>query len=60
MQELQETQVQYLGQVDLLEEEMQPTLGFLPEKLHGQRSMAGYSSRGRTELNMTEWLSTQV
>ena len=28
------------------------------ENPHGQRSLAGYSSRGWKELDMTEWLST--
>ena len=28
------------------------------ENPHGQRSLAGYSPRGRTELDMTEQLST--
>ena len=27
---------------------------FLPEKFHGQRSLAGYSPWGREESNMTE------
>ena len=31
---------------------------FLPGKLHGQRSLAGYSPWGGKELDMTEWLST--
>ena len=30
----------------------------LPGKSHGQRSLAGYSSRGHKELDMTEQLST--
>ena len=32
---------------------------FLPGKVHGQRSLAGYSPWGRKELDMTEWLSIQ-
>ena len=32
----------------------QPIPGFLPEKLHGQRSLVGYSRRGHKELAMTE------
>ena len=35
--------LQSLGLEDTLEEEMQPTPVFLPEKSHGQRSLAGYS-----------------
>ena len=32
----------------------QPTKVFLPGKSHGQRNLAGYSSWGRKELDMTE------
>ena len=32
----------------------QPTPVFLPGKSHGQRSLVGYSPRGRKELDMTE------
>ena len=32
----------------------QPTPVFLPGESHGQRSLAGYSSWGRKELDMTE------
>ena len=32
---------------------------FLPGKLHGQRSLAGYSPWGHKELDMTEQPSTQ-
>ena len=35
----------------------QPTPVFLPGKSHGQRILAGYSPRGRKELNMTERLN---
>ena len=35
----------------------QPTPVFLPGESHGQRSLAGYSPRGRKELDMTERLS---
>ena len=34
----------------------QPTPVFLPGKSHGQRSLAGYSPWGRTELDKTEQL----
>ena len=30
---------------------------FLPREFHGQRSLAGYSSWGHKESDMTEWLS---
>ena len=32
----------------------QPTAVFLPKKLHGQRSLAGYCPWGHKELDMTE------
>ena len=34
----------------------QPTPVFLPGKSHGQRSLVGYSPRGRKELNTIEQL----
>ena len=37
--------------------EWQPTLVFLPEKSHGQRSLVGYSLWGCKESDMTEQLS---
>ena len=36
----------------------QPTPVFLPEKSHGQRSLAGYSSWGCKESDTIEWLSS--
>ena len=37
----------------------QPTPVFLPVRgIHGQRSLAGYSPRGRKESGMTLWLNT--
>ena len=39
--------------------EWQPTPVFLPGESHGQRSLEGYSSWGRTESDKTEQL-TQV
>ena len=38
----------------------QPTPVFLPEGFHGQRSLAGYSPRGRRESDKTERLSTHT
>ena len=35
----------------------QPTLEFLPGESHGQKSLVGYSARGRRELDMTEQLN---
>ena len=37
----------------------QPTPVFLPEKSHGQRSLADYSPWGHKELDRTEWLSSR-
>ena len=37
-----------------------PTPVFLPEKSHGQRSLAGYSPWGHKESDMAEWLSTHT
>ena len=38
----------------------QPTLLYLPEKSHGQRSLEGYSPKGCKEANTTERLSTHT
>ena len=38
----------------------QPTPVFLPGEFHGQRSLAGYSTWGHKELDMTEQLSTAI
>ena len=67
MQELQDTQLQPLGQ-ELLHIwgaifwsiKWQPTSAFLPEKFHGQRSLVDYSPWGRKESDMNEQLSMQV
>ena len=32
----------------------QPTLVFLPGKLHGQRSLAGYSPRGHSQTRLSD------
>jgi len=37
--------------------EWHPTPVFLPEQSHGQRILAGYSTQGRIELDMTERLT---
>ena len=47
MQEMQEMQIQSLGWEDTWSRKWQPTPVFLPEKFHGQRSLA--SVRGVTE-----------
>ena len=56
---LQETQFRCLGWEDPLEEEMETTPVFLPEKSHGQRSLAGYSPTRCKESDTTEQLSTR-
>ena len=43
---MQETRVQSLGQEDPLEKQIATHSIFLPEKLHGQRSLVGYSPWG--------------
>ena len=51
---MQETQVQSLGWEDPLEKEMAIHSSILAGKLHGQRSLAGYSPRGGKESDTTE------
>ena len=53
---MQETQVQSLGQEDLLEKEMATHSSTLAWKIHGWRSLAGYSPWGHKELDTTERL----
>ena len=43
-----------LGWEDPLDRKWQPASVFLPGKLHGQRSLAGYSPWGHRESDMTE------
>ena len=50
---MQETQVQSLGWEDLWEEEMATHPSILAWKIHRQRSLAGYSPRGRKEPDTT-------
>ena len=54
MQETLETQVWSLGWEDPLEEETAPNPVFFLGKVHGQRSLAGYSPRGCKDSDMTE------
>ena len=49
-------QVRSLGQADPLEEGMATHSNILPGESHEQRSLVGYSPRGRKELGMTERL----
>ena len=51
---IQETWLWSMGWEDPLEEEMATTPVFLPEKSYGQGSLAGYSSKGCKESDMTE------
>ena len=60
MQVTQETQVQSLGQEEPSSRKWQPALIFLLAKLHGQRSLAGYSPLGHKESDMTECLYTHT
>ena len=43
---MQETQIQFLGWEDPVEEKWQPTPVFLPGEFHGQRSLVAYSPWG--------------
>ena len=43
-----------LGGEKLLEEDMQPTLVFLPGEPHGQRSLLSFGPQGRKESDITE------
>ena len=54
---MHETQLWTLGWEDPLEQEMQPTLVFLPGTFHGQRCPVGYSPWNRKQLDITVWLT---
>ena len=54
-----ETWVQSLCQEDPWRRKWHPTPVFLPGESHGQRSLAGYSPRGRKESDTTERLNFQ-
>ena len=51
---MQETWVRSLGQEDTPEKGMVTHSSILAGEFHGQRKLAGYSPRGRKELDMTE------
>ena len=55
-----ETQVQSLGQEDLLEKGWLPSPIFLPGESHGERSLVGYSSLGHKESDRTEELTLSL
>ena len=44
----------WIGKIPPWRRKWQPTPVFLPGESHGQRSLAGYSPWGHTELDMTE------
>ena len=50
---MRETQVRSLDQEDSWRREWLPTLVFLPEEFHGQRSLLDYSPWGPKELDMS-------
>ena len=53
---MQETRVRSLGQEDPLEKEMAIRSSTIAWKIHGQRSLVGYSPWGRKESDMSELL----
>ena len=53
---MQETQFQSLGREDPLEKEMATHSSVLAWKIHGRRSLVGYSPWGRKESDTTERL----
>ena len=53
MQETQDMKVQSLGQEDPLEKEMATHFNILAQRIHGQKSLVGYSPRGCKELDTT-------
>ena len=57
MHETQETKVQSLGGEDPLEKGMATHSSILPGQFLRQRSLAGYSPRGRKEPDMIERLN---
>ena len=55
---MQETWVRSLGREDPLEEGMATLSSTLAWRIHGQRSLVGYSPGGVTESDTTERLTT--
>ena len=51
---MRETQVQSLGREDPVEKEMATHSGILAWRIHGWRSLVGYSPRGHKESETTE------
>ena len=54
MQEIKVMQVQPLSQEDPLEESMATHSSVLAWRIHGQKSLAGYSPQGHRESDTTE------
>ena len=54
MHGMQEIQAQSLHREDALEEEMATHSSILARRIHGQRSLVGYSPWGHKESDMTE------
>ena len=54
---VQETQVRFLGWEDPLEKEIATHSSILAWRIPGERSLVGYSTWGRKELDMTERLN---
>ena len=54
---MQDTQIQSLGQEDPLEEETATQSSILAWRIHGQRSLVGYSPWSPKELDTTELLT---
>ena len=57
---MQEIQVPSLGLEDPLEKEMATHSSILAWRIHGQRSLVGYSPWGRKELDMTKHTHTHT
>ena len=57
---MQETWVWSLGWEDPLEKGMAAHPVVLPGESHGQRSLVGYSPRGRKESDTTEWVTPSL
>ena len=52
--EMQETQVQSLGQEDPLEIRMATHPVFLPAEFHGERSLVGYNPRDHSQTQLSD------
>ena len=57
-QETQEIRFRFLVGKIPRRTKWQPTPGFLPGKVYGQRSLVGYSLLGHKELDTTDWAHT--